>query len=102
MVGIVVGDLKLLMYIEYYLFTVHYVHRVLPPKVKIDRQADRFNVFSGTQKITKKRILAPAKSVDRFAKKIDRSADRQIENLIFWDTLLGHCVQNRVDVASLL
>jgi hypothetical protein len=56
---------------------------------KINRQADRFDVFSGTQKITKKRILAPAKSVDRFAKKIDRSADRQIENLIFWDTLLG-------------
>ena len=55
---------------------------------KIDRQADRFDVFSGTQKITKKRILAPAKSVDRFAKKIDRSADRQIENLIFWDTLV--------------
>ncbi len=57
---------------------------------KIDRQADRFDVFSGTQKITKKQILAPAKSVDRFAKKIDRSADRQIENLIFWDTLMGH------------
>ena len=55
---------------------------------KINRQADRFDVFSGTQKITKKRILAPAKSVDRFAKKIDRSADRQIENLIFWDTLV--------------
>ena len=51
-------------------------------------------MFSGTQKITKKKNLAPAKSVDRFAKKIDRSADRQIENLIFWDTLveikLGH------------
>ncbi len=90
MVGIVVGDLKLLMYIEYYLFTVHYAHRVLPPKVKIDRQADRFNVYSGTQKITKKRILAPAKSVDRFAKKIDRSADRQITDLIFWDTLIGN------------
>jgi len=44
-------------------------------------------VFSGTQKITKKRIFAPAKSVDRFAKKIDRSADRK-ENLIFWDTLI--------------
>ena len=88
MVGIVVGDLKLLMYIEYYLFTVHYVHRVLPPKVKIDRQADRFNVFSGTQKITKKRILAPAKSVDRFAKKIDRSADRQIDRFDF----LGHSI----------
>jgi len=89
MVGIVVGDLKLLMYIEYYLFTVHYVHRVLPPKVKIDRQADRFNVFSGTQKITKKRILAPAKSVDRFAKKsTDQQTDRSTD-LIFWDTLLG-------------
>jgi len=33
---------------------------------KINRQADRFDVFFGTQK---------AKSVDRFAKKIDRSAD---------------------------
>ena len=98
MVGIVVGDLKLLMYIEYYLFTVHYVHRVLPPKVKIDRQADRFNVFSGTQKITKKRILAPAKSVDRFAKKIDRSADRQITELIFWDTVIGPAVDTTVSV----
>jgi len=47
-------------------------------------------VLSGTQKITKKRILAPAKSVNRFAKKIDRSADRQIADLIFWDTLIQY------------
>ncbi len=59
---------------------------------KINRQADRFDVFSGTKKLQKKRILAPAKSVNRFAKKIDRSADRQIENLIFWDTLMARTV----------
>ena len=88
MVGIVVGDLKLLMYIEYYLFTVHYVHRVLPPKVKIDRQADRFNVFSGTQKITKKRILnfGTSEICRQICQKIDRSADRQIDRFDF----LGH------------
>ncbi len=56
---------------------------------KIDRQADRFDVFSGTQKITKKPILAPAISVDRFAKKIDRSTDRQRTDLIFRDTLMA-------------
>ena len=55
---------------------------------KINRQADRFDVFSGTQKNTKTRILAPAKSVDRFAKKsTDQQTDRSTD-LIFWDTLL--------------
>ena len=47
-------------------------------------------MFSGTQKNYKERILAPAKSVDRFAKKIDRSTDKQSTDLFFRDTL-GRC-----------
>jgi len=44
---------------------------------KINRQADRFDVFSETQKITKKQNLAPAKSVDDLPKKsTDQQTDR--------------------------
>ena len=38
-------------------------------------------MFSGAQKITKEQISAPAKSVDRFAKKIDGS---QTNNRQIW------------------
>ena len=57
---------------------------------------DDLEIIIKMKKITKKRILAPAKSVHRFAKKIDRSADRQIADLIFWDTLFTRRFQRCV------
>ena len=52
-----------------------------------DKQTDLM-CFLGHKKFTKKPILESAISVDRFAKKIDRSTDRQRTDLIFWDTLI--------------
>ena len=60
---------------------------VFPPLSSTDPQTNRFKMISGTQKNYKEQILAPAKSVDRFAKKIDRSTDKNNRQIWFSGTL---------------
>jgi hypothetical protein len=55
-------------------------------KTSTDKQTD-FTVIWDT-KSTKTDFLSIPKSVNRITKKYDRQADRQIADLVFWDTLL--------------
>jgi hypothetical protein len=53
---------------------------------KIDRQPDRFDGDLGHKK-HKNRLSERPQIVDRKTEKLDRRADRQSADLVFWDTL---------------
>ncbi len=63
----------------------------IPQKKNLDRQADRFDGDLGHKK-HKNRL---SESVDRKTKKLDRRADRQSADLVFWDTLFGFLGHSR-------
>jgi hypothetical protein len=55
-------------------------------KKSTDKQTDLTVIWD--TKSTKTDFLSDPKSVDRKTKKLDRRADRQSADLVFWDTLL--------------